>query len=59
MRIDKREADQMRPVKITTDYLLTAEGSVLIEVGNTRVLCAASVEETVPGVPARDRGKGG
>jgi len=34
----------MRPVRITTDYLMTAEGSALIEVGNTRVLCAASVE---------------
>jgi ribonuclease PH len=38
----------MRPVRITTDYLVTAEGSALIEVGHTRVLCAASVEETVP-----------
>jgi ribonuclease PH len=38
----------MRPVTITPGYLLTAEGSVLIEVGNTRVLCAATVEETVP-----------
>lgn len=48
MRIDNRRADQMRPVRITTRYLMTAEGSALIEVGNTRVLCAASVEETVP-----------
>jgi ribonuclease PH len=48
MRIDNRRPDQMRPVRITTNYLLTAEGSALIEVGNTRVLCAASVEETVP-----------
>ena len=38
----------MRPVRITTSYIMTAEGSALIEVGNTRVLCAASVEETVP-----------
>jgi ribonuclease PH len=38
----------MRPVRITTNYLVTAEGSALIEVGHTRVLCAASVEETVP-----------
>ena len=38
----------MRPVTITPGYLLTAEGSVLIEVGNTRVLCAATVEDTVP-----------
>ena len=48
MRIDGRRPDQMRPVRITTDYLMTAEGSALIEVGNTRVLCAASIEETVP-----------
>jgi ribonuclease PH len=48
MRIDNRHALQMRPVRITTNYLMTAEGSALIEVGNTRVLCAASVEETVP-----------
>ena len=47
----------MRPVKITTDYLLTAEGSALIEIGNTRVLCAASVEEGVPGF-LRGSGKG-
>ena len=47
----------MRPVTITTDYLLTAEGSVLIEVGNTRVLCAASIEDTVPGF-LRGSGKG-
>jgi len=38
----------MRPVQITTNYLKTAEGSALIEVGNTRVLCAATIEETVP-----------
>jgi len=44
-------------VKVTTDYLLTAEGSALIEVGNTRVLCAASVEETVPSF-LRGSGKG-
>ncbi len=47
----------MRPVTVTTDYLLTAEGSVLIEVGNTRVLCAASIEDTVPGF-LRGSGKG-
>src|SRR6202021_2285577 len=57
MRIDKRSPAQMRPVRVTTDYLLTAEGSVLIEVGNTRVLCAASIEETVPGF-LRGSGKG-
>lgn len=57
MRIDKREAAQMRSVTVTPGYLLTAEGSVLIEVGNTRVLCAASVEDSVPGF-LRGSGKG-
>ncbi len=57
MRIDQRKPDQMRPVRITTNYLATAEGSALIEIGNTRVLCAASVEETVPQF-LRNSGKG-
>lgn len=48
MRVDQRQPDQMRPVRVATNYLLTAEGSALIEVGNTRVLCAATIEETVP-----------
>ncbi len=48
MRPDNREARQMRPVRIETDYLKTAEGSALIEIGNTRVLCAASIEQGVP-----------
>jgi len=48
MRIDNRSPDQMRPVRITTNYLKTAEGSALIELGNTQVLCAATIEETVP-----------
>jgi ribonuclease PH len=47
----------MRPVRIQTGYLLTAEGSALIEVGSTRVLCAASVEQTVPQF-LRGSGKG-
>ncbi len=47
----------MRPVRLITDYLLTAEGSAVIEVGNTRVLCASSVEETVPQF-LRGTGKG-
>lgn len=47
-RIDGRAADQLRPVRVTVDFLNYAEGSVLIETGNTRVLCAASVEERVP-----------
>jgi len=57
MRIDQRSAQQMRPVRITLDYLATAEGSALIEIGNTRVLCAASIEETVPPF-LRNSGKG-
>src|SRR6266550_4197729 len=47
-RIDNRSQTQLRPVRLTVDYLDYAEGSVLIEAGNTRVLCAASVEEKVP-----------
>ena len=47
-RSDNRTPDQMRPVKIVPDFISTAEGSALIEVGNTRVICTASVEETVP-----------
>ena len=57
MRIDQRLPGQMRPVKVTTNYLLTAEGSALIEVGNTRVLCTASIEESVPSF-LRGSGKG-
>ncbi len=56
-RLDQRTPDQLRVVKVTPDYLLTAEGSAVIEVGNTRVLCAASIEETVPGF-LRGSGKG-
>src|SRR6266513_3516478 len=47
-RIDSRSQTQLRPVRLTVDYLDYAEGSVLIEAGRTRVLCAASVEEKVP-----------
>ncbi|MGI6308136.1 MAG: ribonuclease PH [Dethiobacteria bacterium] len=48
MRSDGRNNDELRPVKITRNFLRYAEGSVLMEVGNTRVICAASVEEGVP-----------
>ncbi|WP_286887189.1 ribonuclease PH [Aneurinibacillus sp. UBA3580] len=48
MRIDGREYDQIRPVTITMDYIKHAEGSVLIEVGATKVICTATVEEKVP-----------
>jgi len=47
-RTDGRGAQDLRPVKITPDFLAYAEGSVLIEMGNTRVICAASLEERVP-----------
>jgi ribonuclease PH len=57
MRIDQRTPDQLRVTRISTDFLMTAEGSALIEVGNTRVLCAATVEETVPSF-LRGGGKG-
>jgi len=57
MRTDGRTADQLRPVQITPNYLVTAEGSALIEAGHTRVLCAATLEETVPSF-LRGSGKG-
>src|SRR2546421_8198945 len=47
-RIDGRTPDQLRPVTLTRGWLVHAEGSVLIEFGRTRVLCAASVTEGVP-----------
>jgi ribonuclease PH len=57
MRTDKRQPGEMRPVEIIPGFLATAEGSVLIKVGNTQVLCAASVEDTVPPF-LRNSGKG-
>lgn len=47
-RIDGRNRDQIRPVKITRNYLKHAEGSVLIEMGDTKVICTASIDEKVP-----------
>ncbi len=47
-RSDKRAVEQLRPVNIIPDFISTAEGSALIEIGNTRVICTATVEETVP-----------
>jgi ribonuclease PH len=47
-RTDNRAANQLRQVKITRHYTMHAEGSVLIEFGNTKVLCTASVEDRVP-----------
>jgi ribonuclease PH len=56
-RSDSRATDQLRPVKLTPEFISTAEGSVLIEVGNTRVICTASIDETVPQF-MRNTGKG-
>lgn len=57
MRIDGRSNNQPRKLSITPGFLVTAEGSVLIEVGNTRVLCAATIEDSVPSF-LRNTGKG-
>jgi ribonuclease PH len=57
MRVDGRRPDEMRPVRFEIDYLATAEGSALITVGNTRVLCAATLEDSVPPF-LRNSGKG-
>ncbi len=54
-RTDKRKADEPRPIQITTQFTMHAEGSVLVETGNTQVICTAFVEE---GVPAFMRGEG-
>jgi ribonuclease PH len=48
MRLDGRKHNEMRPVKITRRFLKHPEGSVLIELGNTKVICTASIEEDVP-----------
>ena len=48
MRPSPRQADELRPIRITRHFTCHAEGSVLIEMGDTRVLCTASVEESVP-----------
>jgi ribonuclease PH len=57
MRVDNRKTGDLRPVEIIPGYLMTAEGSALIKAGNTHVLCAASVEDTVPPF-LRNSGKG-
>src|SRR3954447_23014763 len=57
MRSDNRAPNQLRETTITPHYLPHAEGSVLIEAGNTRVICTASVEERVPPF-LRGSGKG-
>src|SRR4030042_1646967 len=56
-RVDGRVSHEMRPVKITRNYLLHPEGSVLIEQGNTKIICTASVDESVPPF-LKDKGRG-
>jgi ribonuclease PH len=57
MRLDGRKTTQLRPVKITPSYIKTADGSVLIEMGDTKVICTAKLEERVPQF-LRNSGKG-
>ncbi|OMH40062.1 ribonuclease PH [Desulfurobacterium indicum] len=57
VRPDGRDYDEIRPVKITLDYVRYPEGSCLIEVGDTKVICSASVEEKVPSF-LKESGKG-
>ena len=57
MRTDGRKANELRAVKITPSYIKTADGSVLIEMGDTRVICTAKLEERVPPF-MRNSGKG-
>ena len=57
MRPSGRAADEMRPVRFTRGFTKHAQGSVLVEFGDTKVLCTASVEESVPGF-MRGRGTG-
>jgi len=57
MRSDGRLDEQLRPTRITPNYLIHAEGSVLVESGRTKVICAASVEDRVPPF-RRNSGKG-
>ncbi|SEA51753.1 ribonuclease PH [Thalassobacillus cyri] len=57
MRADERKRNQLRPIEIETEYVMHPEGSVLIKVGNTKVICNASVEDRVPPF-MRGQGKG-
>src|SRR5438093_11137963 len=57
MRSDRRQPNELRETTITPDYLMHAEGSVLIQAGNTKVICTASVEDRVPQF-LRNSGKG-
>lgn len=57
IRADERKKDELRPLNIQTDYLIHPEGSVLITVGQTKVICTATIEDRVPGF-LRGQGKG-
>ena len=57
MRTDGRKPAQLRPIKITPNYIKTADGSVLIEIGDTKVICTAKLEDRVPPF-LRNSGKG-
>jgi ribonuclease PH len=57
MRVDGRLSEQLRPTRITPNYTMHAEGAVLVEAGNTKVICTASVEDRVPPF-RRNSGKG-
>src|SRR5688500_18309981 len=57
MRVDGRLSEQRRPTRITPNYTIDAEGSVLVESGKTKVICTASVEDRVPPF-RRNSGKG-
>ena len=57
MRADGRLSEQLRPTRLTPNYLIHAEGSVLVEAGKTKVICTASVEDRVPPF-RRNTGKG-
>lgn len=57
MRHNGRSNNELREIKITRNYLKTAEGSVLIEIGDTKVICTATIEERVP-LFLKDQGKG-
>ncbi|MGD8352091.1 MAG: ribonuclease PH [Nitrospirota bacterium] len=57
MRVDGRATDELRPLKITRNIVSHAEGSALIEVGGTRIICTASIEDKVPHF-LKDTGRG-
>ncbi|MHA1847825.1 MAG: ribonuclease PH, partial [Promethearchaeota archaeon] len=57
MRVDGRKPDELRPMRVTRNFTKYAEGSVLFEMGDTKVLCNVTVEEDVPPW-LRDSGKG-